>query len=154
MNHWLTNELLAAPDIYPSSPIPTMNFEHFALNVPDVRAAAAWYVEQLGLKVLRAKTEAPYTHFFGDSTGRVFLELYTNPTDPVPDYPAQHQLRMHLAFAVADAKGERTRLQQAGATLVVEEPLSDGSLLIMMRDPWGVPVQLCQRAQPFLPPGR
>ena len=131
-----------------------MLFEHFALNVPDVRAAAVWYVEQLGLKVLRAKVEAPYTHFFGDSTGRVFLELYTNPADPVPDYPAHHHLRMHLAFAVTDAKSERTRLQQAGATLVVEEPLSDGSLLIMMRDPWGVPVQLCQRAQPFLPPGR
>ena len=131
-----------------------MIFEHFALNVPDVRAAAAWYVEHLGLKILRAKAEAPYTHFFADSTGRVFIELYTNPTDPIPDYSGQHQLRVHLAFAVTEAKAERTRLQRAGATLVVEEPLPDSSLLIMMRDPWGVPVQLCQRAQAFQPPGR
>jgi catechol 2,3-dioxygenase-like lactoylglutathione lyase family enzyme len=130
-----------------------MIFEHFALNVPDVRAAATWYVQHLGLKVLRSRIDAPFTHFLGDSTGRVFLELYTNPTDPVPDYPAQHHLRVHLAFAVADAKAERTRLEQAGATLGVEEPLPDGSLLIMLRDPWGVPVQLCQRAQPFPPPG-
>ena len=130
-----------------------MIFEHFALNVPDVRAAAAWYVQHLGLKVLRSRTDAPFTHFLGDSTGRVFLELYTNPTDPVPDYPAQHHLRVHFAFAVTKAQSESARLQQAGATLVVEESLADGSLLIMLRDPWGVPVQLCQRAQPFPPPG-
>lgn len=126
-----------------------MRFEHFALNVPDVRAAAAWYVEHLGLKVMRARPDAPFTHFLADSTGRVFLELYTNPTDPIPEYPAQHPLRVHFAFAVADAKAERTRLRQAGAALVVEEPLPDGTLLIMLRDPWGVPVQLCQRAEPF-----
>ena len=131
-----------------------MIFEHFALNVPDVRAAAAWYVEHLGLKVMRARTDAPYTHFLGDSTGRVFLEFYTNPKDPIPEYAAQHPLRMHVAFAVVDAKGEQARLLRAGATLAMEEPQPDGSLLIMLRDPWGVPVQLCQRAQPFQPPER
>jgi hypothetical protein len=61
---------------------------------------------------------------------------------------------MHLAFAVADAQAERTRLLLAGATLGVEEPLPDGSLLIMLRDPWGVPVQLCQRTSPFPLPGQ
>ncbi len=126
-----------------------MKFEHFALNVPEVRAAAAWYVKHLGLTVVRARSDAPYTHFLADSTGRVFIELYTNPIDPIPDYPAQHQLRVHFAFAVKDARVERARLEQAGATLIVEEPLPDGTLLIMLRDPWGVPVQLCQRAQPF-----
>lgn len=148
MNYQLTNELRVAPDFSPPEP-PTMIFEHFALNVPDTRAAAEWYVEHLGLTIRRARPDAPYTHFLGDSTGRVFLEIYTNPTDPIPEYPTQHQLRVHFAFAVADAKVERTRLQQAGATLIVEEPLPDGTLLIMLRDPWGVPVQLCQRAQPF-----
>jgi glyoxylase I family protein len=122
-----------------------MIFEHFALNVPDARATAAWYVEHLGLRVRRARAEAPFTHFLADETDRVFLELYTNPSDPLPDYAAQHPLRMHVAFAVADARAERARLEAAGATLAKEEPQPDGSLLIMMRDPWGVPVQLCQR---------
>jgi len=126
-----------------------MKFEHLALNVPDVRAAAAWYVAHLGLKVLRAKPDAPYTHFLADDTGRVFLELYTNPADPTPDYPAQHPLRMHVAFAVGDAQAEQARLRRAGATLASEEVLPDGTRLVMLRDPWGVPVQLCQRAQPF-----
>ena len=126
-----------------------MIFEHFALNVPDARATSAWYVTHLGLQVLRARAEAPYTQFLADDTGRVFLEIYTNPTDPVPDYAAQHQLRVHFAFAVKDARAERVRLEQAGASLIVEESMPDGSLLIMMRDPWGVPVQLCQRKQVF-----
>jgi glyoxylase I family protein len=126
-----------------------MNFEHFALNVPDARAAASWYVEHLGLKVLRSRQEAPFTHFLADRSGRVFLELYTNPTDPIPLYPAQHPLRMHFAFAVTNADAEQARLLQAGATLALAEVLPDGSRLVMLRDPWGVPVQLCQRAQPF-----
>ena len=126
-----------------------MRFEHFALNVPDTRAAAAWYVQHLGLTVARSRPEAPFTTFLGDDTGRVFIELYTNPKDPVPDYAAQHPLRLHFAFAVKDAVAERTRLVQAGATLAMEEPQPDGSLLIMLRDPWGVPVQLCQRTRPF-----
>ena len=126
-----------------------MIFEHFALNVPDVRAAAAWYVEHLGLKVMRARPDAPYTQFLADSSGRVFLELYTNPTDPIPEYPAQHPLRVHFAFAVADTKAVHERLVRARATLVTEEVLPDGTRLVMLRDPWGVPVQLCQRAQPF-----
>ncbi len=126
-----------------------MIFEHVALNVPDARAAAAWYVAHLGLEVLRARAEPPFTQFLADETGRVFLELYTNPADAVPDYGAQHPLRLHVAFAVEDAASERLRLEAAGATLAKEEPQADGSLLIMMRDPWGVPVQLCQRRQPF-----
>ncbi|RXK54848.1 VOC family protein [Oleiharenicola lentus] len=127
-----------------------MLFEHMALNVNDVRTVAAWYVAQLGLQVVRSRPDAPYTHFLADDTGRVFLELYSNPINPVPDYRLQHPLRLHLAFAVTDARAERTRLEQAGATLAVEEPQPDGSLLIMMRDPWGVPVQLCQRTKPLL----
>jgi glyoxylase I family protein len=127
-----------------------MLFEHMALNVPDVRAAAAWYVTHLGLRVVRSRPDAPYTHFLADDTGRVFLELYSNPSDAFPDYRAQHPLRLHLAFAVADARAERVRLEQAGAALALEEPQPDGSLLIMMRDPWGVPVQLCQRTKPLL----
>jgi len=128
---------------------PAMKFEHFALNVPDARATAAWYVQHLGVTIARARPDAPYTHFLADDTGRVFLEIYSNPTDPIPAYATQHQLRVHFGLAVADAKAERARLEKAGATLIVEEPQPDGTQLIMMRDPWGVPVQLCQRAKPF-----
>lgn len=126
-----------------------MNFEHFALNVADTRAVAAWYVAHLGFRIARQRSDAPYTHFLADSTGRVIVEFYSNPAAPVPDYAAAHPLCFHLALVATDARAERTRLGQAGATLFREEPQPDGSLLIMMRDPWGVPLQLCQRTQPF-----
>ena len=58
-------------------------------------------------------------------------------------------MRFHFAFAVTDARAEEARLTAAGATAAEVVTPPDGSLLIMMRDPWGVPVQLCQRAQPF-----
>lgn len=126
-----------------------MKFEHFALNVPDVRALSRWYVEQLGFQIARCRDDAPYTHFLADETGRVVVELYTNPAAPIPDYAAQHPLVYHLAVFTTDARAEQQRLEQAGAKLFLEENMPDGSRLTMMRDPWGLPLQLCQRAKPF-----
>ena len=126
-----------------------MKFEHFALNVPDARAMSRWYVEHLGLKIARQKEDAPYSHFLADETGRVFVELYSNPKAAFPDYAAQHPLVFHFAVVAANARAECQRLEKAGAKLFLEEPQPDGSMLIMMRDPWGVSLQLCQRAKPF-----
>ncbi|MBL9187761.1 MAG: VOC family protein [Opitutaceae bacterium] len=126
-----------------------MKFEHFALNVPDVRAHAQWYVDHVGFTVVRRREDAPFTHFLADDTGRIIVELYSNPKAPYPAYAQAHPLLFHIALVAPDAKAERERLEKAGATLFLEEPQPDGSLLIMMRDPWGVPLQLCQRTKPF-----
>lgn len=126
-----------------------MKLEHFALNVPDVRAMSRWYVEQLGFQVVRSRDDAPHTHFLADETGRVAIELYTNPAAAIPDYTTRHPLLFHLAVFAPDARGTQQRLEKAGATLFQEENLPDGTRLTMMRDPWGIPLQLCQRAKPF-----
>ena len=126
-----------------------MKFEHLALNVPDARAMARWYVEHLGLTVLRALEAAPFTHFLGDDTGRVFIEFYSNPKAPYPDYAAVPPLVFHVAFFAPDAGAAQTKLVAAGAKAFSDDTLPDGSRLIFVRDPWGVPVQLCQRAKPF-----
>lgn len=126
-----------------------MKFEHFALNVPDARAHAQWYVQHVGFSVARRREDAPFTHFLADETGRTVVELYSNPKAPYPDYANTHPLVFHVAVVAADAKAECTRLVRAGATLFLEEPQPDGTQLIMMRDPWGVPLQLCQRTKPF-----
>lgn len=126
-----------------------MKFEHFGINVPDARAMGRWYVDQLGFALVRNRDEAPYTRFLADETGRIVVELYTNTTAVFPAYAAQHPLVFHLAVLSSDVVADRARLEKAGATLVVEEVTPDGSKLTMMRDPWGVALQLCQRTKPF-----
>lgn len=126
-----------------------MTFEHFALNVPDARAMARWYVEHLGFKVARHREDSPYTHFLADDTGRIVVELYTNISATITDFSRAHPLSFHFAVTTRAARAERARLEKAGATFFVEDAPPDGSVLIMMRDPWGVPLQLCERNQPF-----
>jgi glyoxylase I family protein len=126
-----------------------MKFEHFALNVPEPAAQARWYVEHAGFTISRQREDAPFTHFLADETGRTVVELYANPKAVFPPYADQHPLVFHMAVVAEDARAERARLEKAGATLFLEEPQPDGSLLVMMRDPWGLPLQLCQRTKPF-----
>ncbi len=126
-----------------------MKFEHFALNVPAPREMALWYAEHLEFKILRANDTGSLAHFLGDDTGRVFFEIYRNPSAPIPDYAEQAPLTFHFAVFSPDAKALRAHLVAAGATLLTEETLGDGSVLVMLRDPWGVALQLCQRAKPF-----
>lgn len=126
-----------------------MKFEHFALNVADARKVTQWYVEHLGLAIVRSRADEPYTHFLADSTGRVVVEFYSNPASPVPDYKSVHPLSFHVGFVTDNAHATQTRLELAGASLFSEEGLPDGTVLVMMRDPWGLAIQLCQRAKPF-----
>jgi catechol 2,3-dioxygenase-like lactoylglutathione lyase family enzyme len=126
-----------------------MRFEHFALNVPDSIQMAAWYVAHMGMKIVLAVDKEPHTRFLADETGRVVMEIYTNKAAPIPEYSAVHPLNLHRAFAVTDADAAKDRLLAAGAIYVEEVRPADGSVLYMLRDPWGVPLQICRRVQPF-----
>ncbi|WP_438479851.1 VOC family protein [Oleiharenicola lentus] len=126
-----------------------MKFEHFAINVPDAPTHSRWYVEHLGFQIVRNLTAAPFTHFLADETGRVIVELYSNPAAIYPEYAAQHHLVFHFAVFSTDAAADVARLESAGAKLSHIDELADGSRLAMMRDPWGVALQVCQRAKPF-----
>lgn len=126
-----------------------MQFEHFALNVADARALSRWYVAHLGFQIVRQRADPPYTHFLADSAGRVVIELYSNSAAAMPDYREVHPLVFHLAVVSADARADQARLEAAGATFSHEDNLADGSRLTMLRDPWGLPLQLCQRAERF-----
>jgi catechol 2,3-dioxygenase-like lactoylglutathione lyase family enzyme len=127
-----------------------VKIEHLALNVTDPVAMAAWYVEHLGMSVARKIDEASHAHFLADDGGTVMLEVYTNPPDEIPDYAAMNPLHLHVAFVSDDSKTDRGALEQAGATFVEEINTDNGDCIIMMRDPWGLAIQLCQRAAPML----
>jgi len=127
-----------------------MVFEHFALNVLEAKALADWYVKNCEMKIIHAIEKSPFTHFLADSTGRVVLEIYTNQNAFIPDYFKQHPLLFHIAFAVENPTSFQEKLIREGATFFEEVNLDDGSNLIMLRDPWGIPLQLCKRGKPLL----
>ena len=131
--------------------MPVLNIEHIACNVSDAVAVAAWYVEHLGMRVVRSVPTAPFIHFLADAAGRGVIEIYSNPADPAPDYASMHPLRFHLAFWSDDPDGSKAALIAAGATFVDEQTLADGSRLLMLRDPWGMALQLCKRVTPLVP---
>ncbi|MEX0653194.1 MAG: VOC family protein [Phycisphaeraceae bacterium] len=127
-----------------------MHFEHFALNVSDPVAMGRWYCEHLGLTARVAKTDTPTcVHFLADASGRVVMEMYHNAACPVPDYANEDPLRFHFAFVSQDVEADKARLLTAGATSCKDEVLPDGSRVVTLRDPWGVPVQLVRRTTPF-----
>lgn len=122
-----------------------MRIEHIAFNVADPVAMAAWYQRELGFRLKRALDDAALTHFLADDTGMMMIELYRNSAAAIPDYPAQHPLVLHLAVVSSDPAADRQRLCAAGASFVEEVHLANGSHLVMLRDPWGLPLQLCKR---------
>jgi len=126
-----------------------MKIEHIAFNVSDPVAMASWYCEHLQLRVVRHIPHPTQTHFLADSDSTV-LEIYCNPPGQVPNYKLMNPLLLHLAFASSDPMLDSRKLVSAGAIFVSETHLADGSYLIMMRDPWGLALQLCKRSTPLL----
>ena len=123
-----------------------MKIEHTAYQVEDPVALAQWYVAHLGMTIKRQQDSSPFGHFLADDGDTVMLEFYNNPKVRVPDYRAIDPLVLHIAFRAADVAGARARLIAAGAT-----PEGDvrqdamGDTLAMLRDPWGLAVQLVKR---------
>ncbi len=127
-----------------------LEIEHLALNVPDPVEMARWYENHCGMRIARGMAVPPFTHFLVDAAGHVAIEIYKNPTDPIPDYAALHPLRFHLAFTADDPGATARMLIEAGAEMVEEVRPEDGSYLVMLRHPWKIPLQLCRRAEPFV----
>lgn len=126
-----------------------MVFEHFALNVDNIDEVVKWYVGILGLSIVEEQKEAPFMTFLADSSGRVIMELYFRPDEQIINFKNQHPLTFHVAFVSENAEKEKNRLLEKGASLVEEVKKEGGSHLVMLRDPWGMPLQLCQRIQKF-----
>ena len=123
-----------------------MKIEHTAFQIEDPAAAARWYVANLGLRVKRAQATSPFGQFLADDGDTVMLEFYCNPKIPVPDYRQMDPLTLHIAFVAADVRAERARLIAAGATAAGDVQETDaGDVMAMLRDPWGLALQLAQR---------
>jgi len=138
-------------DRAPAHKIVRVKIEHTAYQVEDPVALARWYVAHLGLRVKRSQSEPPFGYFLADDGDTVMLEFYRQSL-PVPDYRSLDPLLLHLAFLADDVAATRARLIAAGAT-----PEGDawrnpaGDEVAMLRDPWGLAIQLIKRAEPMIP---
>lgn len=126
-----------------------MVFEHFAINVTDIEKVVQWYTTNLGLTIVSEQKEPPFMNFLGDATGRVIIEFYHRPDSMITDFTTAHPLTFHVAFVSENAQLDRERLEKQGAAFVEEIKKEDGTHIVMLRDPFGMPLQLCQRAVKF-----
>lgn len=127
-----------------------MKLEHVAVNLSDPQAAAAWYAEHLGLRIVKAADTPPFVHFLADEGGSM-LEFYSNPAADLPDYAAMSPFTLHLAFTVQDIEAVFEKLLAGGATAAGKlEHTPAGDRIIFLRDPWGLTLQLVRRHAPLL----
>ncbi|MEN6336559.1 MAG: VOC family protein [Phycisphaerales bacterium] len=133
------------------SQVNRVRFEHVGLNVADPVKAAQWYVDNLGMKILRQGDAPANNRFVADAAGNMMFEFYHNPPDAVPNYPSMDPMSLHIAFLVDDVDAIRARLLAAGATAAGDVTVNPaGDRLTMLRDPWGLPIQIIRRADPML----
>jgi len=127
-----------------------MRIEHIGLQHPDPAAAAEWYVEHLGFRVLRSGPPPADARFLADGAGATVLEIYHNPAVPMPDYAAMDPLVLHIAVCVDDVAAAHARLLAAGAARATDITRTEaGDEFAIVRDPWGLPLQLMHRAKPL-----
>ena len=124
-----------------------MRIEHIAVNVKAPAEMARWYCDNLGMQIVRDTGQA---FFIGDEDNNTILEIYNNPPDAVPDYASMDLLLFHIAFVSEDVSADRDRLIEAGATADGEVNTAGGDTFAVVRDPWGVAVQLVKRKEPMI----
>lgn len=110
-----------------------------------------WYGSNLAMKLLRSLKPPHNTRFLSDTDGNMMLEFYTNPDVAVLDFWAIGPGQLHIAFIVDDIKDIRDKLVAAGAKLEMDVVVTEGGdQIIMLRDPWGVPIQFLKRSEPMM----
>ena len=118
-----------------------MKLEHVAFDVQEPEKFIAWWCEHLGFR--RSK---PGSAFILDDSGIMGLEIYrTGETPAAPEYAKLNSMTMHIAFVSEDVKADADRLVAAGATLETLKIEDPAFHMAILRDPWGVAIQLCKR---------
>jgi hypothetical protein len=112
---------------------------------------AGWYTRHLAMRIVRYVETETNTHFLVDASGKTVIEIYHQSKAPVPDYAAMDPMVLHLAFSAPNVKEAREKLLAAGASSAGEVTIApNGDELAMVRDPWGLTVQLVKRSRPML----
>jgi glyoxylase I family protein len=125
--------------------------EHIALNVADPVSISKWYVENLGMQIIKQGDAPNFTTFIADSGKHIMFELYHNANYPLLDAANINYLSLHFAFMVSDIGKTKEKLLKAGARIAEDITKSPaGDQLLMLHDPWGLSIQFIHRSQPML----
>jgi catechol 2,3-dioxygenase-like lactoylglutathione lyase family enzyme len=125
--------------------------EHVAFNVPDSRSQAQWYQDHLGMIVKREGGAPTFGRFISDAHEHMMVEFYQNTDYPMIDLPSTSCMAVHFAWMVPDVGTMRAKMLAAGAKVDDEmTTIPSGDVVLMMRDPWGLPIQFVKRVQPML----
>lgn len=123
-------------------------FEHLAFNVKDMESMAEWYCKHLGMKRVGYVPGAKV--FLADQQDVVVFELYSNSAQPLFDLGGTASATMHLAFVVEDLDASIAALGAAGATVESPPTPAGDDTLTMLRDPFGLALQLVRRKTPLV----
>ena len=125
--------------------------EHFAMNVSDSRAKAKWYGENLHSVIVRDGIAPTYGMFIADAGKNMMFELYQQQEYPVIDFTTLSHMSIHIAFMVDDIQAAKSTLVAAGAKVVDDiTKTASGDFVLMLRDPWGLPIQFVKRGNAML----
>jgi glyoxylase I family protein len=128
-----------------------IRFEHIALNVKEPDAVAKWYRDNMGMKIVRSDGKTGGRRFVSDAGGNMMLEFYYYEKAESSNWAAVDNHTLHIAFAVDDVQAVHDKLIAAGAkTDWPIETTPDGDVITIVRDPWGISIQLLKRAEPML----
>lgn len=123
-----------------------MKIEHLALNVKDPIGLVKWYCDNLGFSIVKGMDVPPFAHFIVDSSKHMLLEIFYLDDKEVTDFSSVDSASLHLGFSVEDIEVEYKELISAGAVVISEISLTEsGDKIAMLRDPWGMPLQLLKR---------
>lgn len=128
-----------------------IRFEHIGINVKDPIAAAKWYSENLNMKIIREGTAPNYSTFVADSSTHMMIEFNYNKDYPTIDSLNLNYDSFHLAFCVSNISMIKEKLLNAGAAILNDIRKTDsGDQVLVLRDPWGLPIQFVQRVKPMI----
>jgi uncharacterized glyoxalase superfamily protein PhnB len=127
--------------------------EHVAFNVSDSRAQAQWHQTHFGMRVKREGGAPTFGMFIADTNEHMMLELYQNSQHPMLDLPKVSYMAVHIASMVPDVALTRKKLLAVGATIAEDMTTTPGGdTVLMLRDPWGLPIQFVKRVESMLEP--
>ena len=125
--------------------------EHFAMNVVDSRKEAKWYADNLGFVILQEGSAPGYGMFISDAGKNMMFELYQNKNFPMINFDSVSYQTFHVAFVVHDIQTVKDALVAAGAKVAEDmKKTPSGDDVLMVRTPWGLPIQFVKRANAML----